>query len=213
MLKTNIKASQISNLTDARYFAAWGVEWLGFCFDFGQDGYIAPQEVKAIKEWVVGPKIVGEFGAGQSLEEIQKYTSILKFDMIQVGPFADLELIKQLDVPVIKSFLIESLEDLSDLPHQLEQFSPFLDFAILDFNKNNINWESIKADATALALLEELTAKNLVMLHIPLANAEELEEIREELNIYGFCLQGGAEERVGYKSFDELDDIFEALEP
>lgn len=213
MLKTNIKASQISNLTDARYFAAWGVEWLGFCFDFGQDGYIAPQEVKAIKEWVVGPKIVGEFGAGQSLEEIQKYINLLQLDMIQVGPFADLELIKQLDIPVIKSFLIESLEDLNDLPLLFAEFSPFLDFAILDFNKNNISWESIKTNPTALAMVKEIALKNLVMLHIPLANAEEMDEIRVESNTYGFCLQGGEEEKVGYKSFDELDDIFETLEP
>jgi len=50
MLKIKVKASQITNLTDARYFAAWEVEWLGFNFDEGSAHYIPPVEMKAIKE-------------------------------------------------------------------------------------------------------------------------------------------------------------------
>ena len=58
MLKTKIKANSITNLTDARYFAAWEVEWLGFNLNPGES--IALQQVPAIKDWVDGVKIVGE---------------------------------------------------------------------------------------------------------------------------------------------------------
>ena len=34
----------------------------------------------------------------------------------------------------------------------------------------------------------------------------------EELAPLGLSVRGGAEEKVGYKSFDELDDLFELLE-
>jgi phosphoribosylanthranilate isomerase len=30
--------------------------------------------------------------------------------------------------------------------------------------------------------------------------------------IYGFAVRGSSEEKVGYKSFDDLDDLFEGLE-
>ncbi|MCP4443171.1 MAG: N-(5'-phosphoribosyl)anthranilate isomerase [Aureispira sp.] len=213
MLKTNIKASQISNLTDARYFAAWGTEWLGFCFDFGQDHYIAHQEVKAIKEWIVGPKIVGEFGAGQTIQEVQKYIDLLGLDLVQVGPFADLDFIQQLSVPVIKAYYLEDTKHLSELAKPMLLLQNDVEYSILDFTKNNISWTAIQADEEALENLKQLCSHNLIMLHINMKDADEMEDIRTSLRIHGFSLQGGEEEKVGYKSFDELDDLFEALEP
>ncbi len=62
MLKTLVKASNITNLTDARYFSALEVEWLGYHLEKGAETYIEPQNIIAIKEWVEGPKTVGEFG-------------------------------------------------------------------------------------------------------------------------------------------------------
>ena len=40
---------------------------------------------------------------------------------------------------------------------------------------------------------------------------DTLDEILK-LNLYGLNLKGGEEERVGVKSFDELDEILDALE-
>jgi len=41
---------------------------------------------------------------------------------------------------------------------------------------------------------------------------EEYEEILKEVNPEGFILRGGDEEKVGFKSYDELDEIMELLE-
>ena len=49
----------ITNLTDARYFSAWEVEWLGFNLSQGEENAISPLQVAAMREWVEGPKIVG----------------------------------------------------------------------------------------------------------------------------------------------------------
>jgi len=107
MLKTRVKASQITNLTDARYFAAWEVEWLGFNFDKGSENYIQPQVMKAIKEWVEGPKMVGEFSFS-SAEDIRIAKEMLELDMVQVGMFVEEETFKALDgIPVIKEIFIE----------------------------------------------------------------------------------------------------------
>ena len=84
MLTTTVKASSISNLTDARYFAAWHVDWLGF--DLTPDGLtILPlPEVKEIKDWIEGPKIVGEL-AVLDIEQSQQIIDFLSLKYIQVG--------------------------------------------------------------------------------------------------------------------------------
>lgn len=48
---TKIFAKNINHLTDARYFAAWGVSWM--CYD---PAIIGMSEIAVIKEWVEGPK-------------------------------------------------------------------------------------------------------------------------------------------------------------
>ena len=40
----------------------------------------------------------------------------------------------------------------------------------------------------------------------------ELNEMLETVQIHGLSLKGGEEEKVGYKSFDELDEVLDALE-
>ena len=56
-----IKASRLTNLTDARYFAAKDVQFLGFNLEAGTPGHLDPMYMRAIREWVQGPVILGEF--------------------------------------------------------------------------------------------------------------------------------------------------------
>jgi len=66
MLKTRIKASNISNLTDARYYAAWTVNWLGLDLRASAEQPLSLEAVKTIKEWIEGPVIVGEMDGSHS---------------------------------------------------------------------------------------------------------------------------------------------------
>ena len=43
-------------------------------------------------------------------------------------------------------------------------------------------------------------------------DAENAVTLTSKLNIKGICLKGSPEERPGYKDFDELADVLEALE-
>ena len=87
MLKTVVKASSIANLTDARYFAAWHVEWLGF--DLSPSGLerLSLPQVKEIKDWIEGPKIVGELGVWEPAQS-QEIINFLSLEYIQVGMYA-----------------------------------------------------------------------------------------------------------------------------
>jgi len=50
-MRVKIFANNISHLTDARYFAAWGASWM--CYNVNS---LSLTEISAIKEWVEGPK-------------------------------------------------------------------------------------------------------------------------------------------------------------
>ena len=120
ILKTRIKAGRITNLTDARYFAARGVSWLGFQLDAGGEGQVSPQMFSALKEWVEGPLFVGNFGASTAAE-INESAELLKLDMIQVGLFSGLDELKQIiDIPIIKEIVIQEPSDLTHLEQEFE---------------------------------------------------------------------------------------------
>ncbi len=206
MLKTKVKASAVTNLTDARYFAAWEVEWLGFNLDTGAADYIPPANMEAIREWVDGVKIL------QATDEILGAVDMLKLDAVQVGMFADLPTIKALheaEVPVIQEMVVQDLSELDAIATQMKANEDQVQYFVLDFAKNEIKWTDIQTNA--LEQLQELCEEFPILLSVDFP-AGQVEEVLETTAASGISVRGGEEEKVGYKSFDELDDLFEALE-
>jgi phosphoribosylanthranilate isomerase len=60
MIENQIIAQNITNLTDARYFAAWGVDYISFNTRSGSEFKISMEDIKEISDWVEGPKILIE---------------------------------------------------------------------------------------------------------------------------------------------------------
>jgi phosphoribosylanthranilate isomerase len=209
-----IKASEVSNLTDARYFSAWRVEWIGFCLIPGHTAEVSPSELLAIKEWIAGPKIVGEFPALVDADTLDQYIEKVELDAVQIGQFTPFEEVSHLDgrIGIIREQVIEQLDELAVLEDQWRQWASLVDCFLLDLEKNNISWDMIKGDAQALAYLKSLCHVFPVMLSLRF-QPEDLNEIEKVLKPYGISLKGGEEEAVGLKSFDDLDEIFEILNP
>jgi len=207
MYNPQIKASQITNLTDARYFAAWGVEWLGFGLEPGQDYVVAPAQMVAIKEWVEGPKMVGEF-SGLDVDLIHQSVDVLVLDAVEVSRYANMSALK-LSVPVIMNIVMEAHLEPEALINILKT-NETVEYFILDFEKNaSINDFGNKFPVNWLS---GLTKQFPVFIRTDL-DTYSLEEITQDIKPLGISLAGGEEEKVGLKSFDELDEIFEALEP
>lgn len=207
-----IKATSINNLTDARYFAAWHVEWLGFSLEMGNSNYTRPQDVKEIKDWLVGPKIVGEFGLGQTADEIKASIELLNLDAVQLSMFVDNSVAKALNgVSILKEWVVEDLNNLDAFATTCDILKDDVEFFYLDLEKNNISWEAVQNNVTALEQLQALCEEYAIIISI-VCPAEQLESFMDTVKPYGISLQGGEEEKVGVKSFDDLDDIFEVLE-
>jgi len=212
MLRTKIKASAITNLTDARYFAAWEVEWLGFDLDPASESFIKPMQVEAIKEWVEGPKITGEFNL-QSYEEIEEAAAKLDLDAVQVGMLTPLETLTNLDldVPVIKEIIVQAEHSPADLEAILQEFAPQVQYFLLDFQRNGFHYDTLQSFHFSQDWLREQCASYSILLSIDF-DPDKTNELLEHLQPAGLSIRGGEEEKVGVKLFDDIDDIFEALE-
>lgn len=204
MLKIDVQASAITNLTDARYFAAREAKYL--CFDLS-DGSVTPQAVAAIKEWVDGMEIVANFSA-ESVEEITALADDLSLDVVQLGTFYQITDIEQLaSYKLAKQIIIEPQVDWQNYEAQLAQLSPFIHHFILDFQKSNITW----SDLTPLQIgqLKKWCVQYKIILDLSF-QTDQLPELLQ-LAPHAIDLKGGEEEKVGFKSYDELDDILDLL--
>jgi phosphoribosylanthranilate isomerase len=192
-----IKASRITNLTDARYFAAKEVDFLGFNLEQGTEGYLDPMYMKAIREWVEGPRIVGEFSRSPA-PYLREAAAFFGLDAVQVTAdyatqLADLEgLIVILEVEA---------NEVSEPFYRLS--SPFISYFLVKM-------------PDAIAVLGQADFWRRICTDYPVllqtdATAEQMLELLNTLKPAGLSLVGGDEERVGVKSFDEIEEIFGAL--
>ncbi len=207
-----LKASSISNLTDARYFAAWNVEWVGFCLELGDPNYATPQDIQEIKDWLVGPKIIGEFGVGQSAEAINASIELLQLDGVQVSPFVADSVLDQLtETTIIKEWVLEDWQGMEIFANQCQILEGTVDYFLLNLQKSGMSWKMLQAHQPALELLIILCQQYKIIVAID-CPATELQHCLEVLKPYGLNLQGGAEEKVGMKVFDDLDEVFDVLD-
>ena len=212
MLTIKIKASDITNLTDARYFAAKDVEWLSFNFMEGAASYIEPMKARAIFEWVEGPIIVGEFGH-MTADEINFYTEGWGLKAVQVGYDTTAETIAAIkNGTIIKDFQIEVFTNTDYLRGEMSNLATLVEAFQLSFDKNGIAWSDLKSPQSMITVddLRILCTEFKIILSIDF-DLQDLDEILS-LNVYGLNLRGGEEERVGVKSFDELDEVLDILE-
>lgn len=199
-----IKASRITNLTDARYFAAKEVDFLGFNLEEGTEGYLDPMYMKAIREWVEGPKIVGEF-SNAPLAYVREAASFFGLDAVQIGAkesnkLADLEGL---------AILLEVPEGHLSDPSFFRAAAPYASFFLIKANSADMPPPE-DVQAGYLQLLKSICAEYPVLLQTDASEAY-LVDLLETVRPSGLSIIGGEEEKVGVKSFDEIEAVFEAL--
>jgi phosphoribosylanthranilate isomerase len=213
MLKTLVKANAITNLTDARYFAAWEVKWLGFCLDPSSPCFVNPAQLLAFREWVGGVELVGEFG-NQDLDYILKTTTDLQLDAIQISRPLPPDWAPELgDIPIIEELALSPGLPADALRTRLSGYEPVISHFLLDFTRHGLTWKSIREEGALLPMgeLRSLCNEFPILLAFDWS-PENLDEILFHLGPVGICLRGGAEEKPGLKSFEELDQLFELLQ-
>lgn len=209
MLATKVIATGITHLTDARYFAAWEVDTVAFQLGEGGIDWLS---LNAMREWIEGPTISVELGAaagamagelaGNSIQHcVLPYTAPAAAQVEVVEGGASLTLI----VPVAG---YQSAEDLQEILEESDQATSF----ILDFENGGITWQDLHdGHPFSLENLKGLLAGREVYLQIALGETDP-KVVAQDYSIAGFAVRGSSEEKVGYKSFDDIDPLFEGLE-
>ncbi len=194
-LKTLVKVGEVNNLSDARYCAGMGVELIGFQLENDHEKFVDQNTYKAITGWLEGVKFVGEFESS-SFESIQEAHKNYEFDFVQVADPSIVEEVKKLEIPVI---LKTNLQDWEALPKTLDA-----DYLLVESEKEQLSDDD-------KVKLEEVAQSLPVILGFGL-EADSVADLLDNSAIKGIALKGGEEIRPGYKDFDELADILEAIE-
>lgn len=209
-LRTRVKAAAVANLTDARYFAALGVDYLGFALEPGAAGHVSPEQLSGMRAWIEGPAIVGEFGHAAA-DEIARQAETLRLDVVQVGPFGKTrDAAAATGLPVLHEIVLGADVGPTEAQRLIDGSARDTRAFVLDFSRNGITWDALEEQPVWMTWLTETCADYAVLLDVPAA-PHQLDDLLATLAPEGVQLTGGEEEAVGVKSFDELDEWFEVL--
>ena len=204
-LATFVKVSGINNLSDARYCAGMGVHVLGFILEKEHPQYADPEKYAAITEWLAGVEFAAEFDtySPEAIAEIlPSYTRISYLQTSQTQHLAALaDLRKPLIVRLDAADYREDVVALADIMRDSrEQATYFL-----------IENSSASPRADLLDDVLHLSRQYPVLLGFGL-EPDRVSPLVKEFPLAGIALRGGEEVRPGYRNFDELADVLEAIE-
>lgn len=102
MLKTSVFVGKVTNLSDARYCAAVGADFIGFDCNPSSSRYVSVELINAIIGWTAGVKTVLEFG-NQPESAIIDLVNTVKPDAILIPTECYTPAIKNLNCTVMIS--------------------------------------------------------------------------------------------------------------
>ena len=203
-LKTFVKVSGVNNLSDARYCAGMGVNVLGFNLDPLSEAYVLPEKFNAIREWISGVALAAEFSLSSAQAIAQQLKSFPAFEYLQIENPHDLSQVAHLNIPLIHPVDISGFNSLERMDAYLQEYQQTVRYFLLISG-------SIKEPFPSFEEILSLATKYPVLLEYGV-DAENVMQLIAQTPIAGIALRGGDEIRPGYKHFDELADVLEAIE-
>ncbi len=196
---TKLKLSPITNLADARFAAAAGIEYMGFCFDPSSKDFLLPIKAKEILEWTSGSFAVGEFG-DQDIAEISELSELLGLDVVLLNNSILPDELPQIGKPIIKAISLDQMGAV-ELANELCAYAPYADA----FQLNGTMPFADRMDE-----LTEACLQYKIMLNLPY-QANNITQLLHALKPYALNLPAGEEEKTGMKEFDDLNALLDIL--
>jgi phosphoribosylanthranilate isomerase len=204
-----LKACKVAHLTDARYFSAKGAAIMGFDLDPHSPDFVSPDKLHAIVEWVDGVELAGEFGMN-SAEEIVHLSQTLNLEYIQLPHFADPATALELkDHKVIRQIALQKGDTASSIAGQITDWAPLVWAVELDFDP--LRMDPFSGSLFSEEELNELLALQQIFIKGPFS-AKSIHRIAELDQFPGLSFAGSEEEKTGFKSYEEIDEVLDYLE-
>jgi len=184
-LKTKVKAGNITNLSDARYCAGMGVDWLSFPADV-----VNPTTFKEITDWVTGPQFILEVKEGASIDYIDQYpVSVLEISSQQLNLIDRLSSFDWIVTLPLSSWNLKR-NDLISV-------------------KDKISFLVIELDHEDLQAVSDISSHFKILINQ--TNKHSVDRLLA-LPIEGINVTGENELKPGLKDFEKLASILEDLE-
>lgn len=186
-LSATVFVGNITNLSDARYCAGMGVDYLGFPIDPLQKQALDHEAFSEICQWVSGVKIIGEVW-----ENVPETFAV---DGYRISNPALVDAIRNTGKPYIYS--ISAKDDPGEIQSLLSYIRPQL-ITITDVSSVD--------EVRNLPPIDDVP--------VLVEGIQTPERLPQFLNLgfAGFHLSGSTEEKPGQKDYDLLADVLEALE-
>jgi len=203
-LRTFVKVSAVNNLTDARYCAGMYVNLLGFSLEKDGKNFVSPEKHKEITDWLSGLEYVAEFDKADGDTISDALASYEGFSFIESERLEVLEQLSKKGYGLILRKEIKCEDDLDLSTAELETIQRLQIILLLIGDDITISEKAQKKIAGLSSKVEVLLGFGL--------EAEQIDKLLEATQVKGIALHGGEEIRPGFKDFDELAEILEALE-
>ncbi|WP_303311517.1 hypothetical protein [Hymenobacter sp. BT730] len=203
-LITSVLVRGINNLSDARYCAGMGADYLTFLLDPALPNHLAPEAVKELSGWVAGIGLVGEFSTLPVLE-INTIARECGLSYILLTRIRSTEELAALELPVLQ--LMNWVPDM--LPEDVDMRFQQMQAHVAGFVLPTIPPQPL--NGIQLAHLTEQARTYPIWLAAGFANGK-LRELLNTVHPAGIVLEGGNEIKPGLRDFSEMEAVFEELE-
>lgn len=201
-LRIPVLATEINNLSDARYFAAYPVDWMSFVCNSDAKNYVPVDQIKEIVNWITGPAVALDV-RGCNAEEIEAVLQELNVEVLITESSQELSTEMAEHYQIFCTVIVPADGDFSQVVEQIneQQANAF----ILDLQSNGIAMDvAFSEDVQYLARTNDI----LLQADIDIKRVSEL----IASDIKGLVVIGGEEEKVGIRSFEDVQDLMEELE-
>jgi phosphoribosylanthranilate isomerase len=187
-LQTNVYISDVTNLTEARYYAGMGVSIIGFNATASALSFASTQQFDAITSWLSGIQTAWQWQTVPS-EELVALVTASPCDLIELNTLPLLDQWQFVTKPILlRTSSIDEVQALLTLPTAAV---------------GGIIWEG------DVSLVPRLSADTALFIYTQ-PPFDPLDSILKTQA--GISLKGIPESRPGWNDFDQLADLLESLE-
>ncbi len=189
-LKLSVKIGDVTNLSDARYAAGMGVDYIGFNINEDSKHYLQADSFKEILNWVSGVGIIGEVGNNNLPQGYEQF-------LPETG---NPDLLAKCSEGVLRiACENKSLQEIQDSLQQAPQAL----FYLLELTQAQLEKYTRQ--------LAELCSQYAIYLSLPFTETL-LQIVVETIQPKGIEIKGSLEEQPGLKDYDGIADVLEWLE-
>ncbi len=206
-MNPRLKICGITNLEDARFCAAAGVDYLGFVFHRQSLRYIPPEHAKDINEWIIGPQSVGVF-VDEDVDVVNQIAESVGLDLVQLHGEESVHFCELVEPPVIKALGIAPDTSEDDIFRAANRYRGAAHYLLLD---SRVDGRSGGTGVSFDWRLARTVCRSQSVFLAGGLHAGNVSEAIETAGPFGIDVSSGVESEPGRKDFDRVTALVDAI--